>query len=227
MNVLIAEDDYRVADIHCQYLKSLQEIQNVKRSANAKELLLDAEKWQPDLVLLDVYLPDELGVNLINQLKQICPRLQVILITAATEMDILKKAYQAGIVDYLVKPIALERLAEAVDKAERNQKILGSNTEVTQHVADKLFRLQPTRQTGAQDLPKGIDQITLDKVKELLKEQEEGITAEALGQLLGASRTTSRRYLEYLISIKEARAELVYGIVGRPERKYLLIVSSQ
>ncbi|TDL31997.1 response regulator [Jeotgalibacillus sp. S-D1] len=222
MNVLIAEDDYRVADIHCQYLKSLQVIQDVKRSANAKELLLDAEKWQPDLVLLDVYLPDELGVNMINQLKQICPRLQIILITAATEMEILKKAYQAGIVDYLVKPIALERLAEAVDKAERNQKILGSNTEVTQNLADKLFRLQPTRQTGAQDLPKGIDQITLDKVKELLKDQEEGITAEALGQLLGASRTTSRRYLEYLISIKEARAELVYGIVGRPERKYLL-----
>ncbi|CAG9622768.1 response regulator [Sutcliffiella rhizosphaerae] len=222
MNVLVAEDDYRVADIHCQYLLGLQGINDVKRVATAKEMLLEVEKWKPDLVLLDVYLPDELGVDMITQLKKICPTLQVILITAATDMEILRKAYQVGIVDYLVKPIALERLAEAVEKAEKNQQILQSNDEITQRLADKLFRLQPTRQTGAQDLPKGIDQITLEKVKELLQEQEEGITAEALGQLLGASRTTSRRYLEYLISIKEARAELVYGIVGRPERKYLL-----
>ncbi len=62
-------------------------------------------------------------------------------------------------------------------------------------------------------------------MRELLKQQNEGITAEELGKLLGASRTTSRRYLEYLISIHEVKAELVYGIVGRPERKYYVVYS--
>ncbi len=69
-------------------------------------------------------------------------------------------------------------------------------------------------------MPKGIDRLTLEKVRHLLQEQQDGITAEALGKQFGASRTTSRRYLEYLISIDEAKAELEYGIVGRPERKY-------
>jgi CitB family two-component system response regulator CitT len=50
-----------------------------------------------------------------------------------------------------------------------------------------------------------------------------GINAEDLSEHLGASRTTARRYLEYLISTGKAKAELEYGIVGRPERKYYLI----
>lgn len=222
MNVLVAEDDFRVADIHCQYLQGLNGVNFVKRTATAQETLNEVKAWQPDLVLLDVYLPDNLGVNMMEALKKECPKLQVILITAATDIEILRKAYHFGAVDYLVKPIALGRLAEAVEKAEKNKKILQSKGEITQQLVDELFHSKPKTGKEAGELPKGIDQLTLDKVKSLLKQQKEGITAEALGKLLGASRTTSRRYLEYLISVNEAHAELVYGIVGRPERKYQL-----
>ncbi|MEH7378742.1 DNA-binding response regulator, partial [Neobacillus drentensis] len=69
-------------------------------------------------------------------------------------------------------------------------------------------------------LPKGIDEITLGKVKNALLINNQGLSAEEVGKEIGASRITARRYLEYLSSIKEAKAEVVYGIVGRPERKY-------
>jgi CitB family two-component system response regulator CitT len=41
-----------------------------------------------------------------------------------------------------------------------------------------------------------------------------------MGEKMGASRTTARRYLEYITSTGEVTAELEYGIVGRPERRY-------
>ncbi|KGA97533.1 transcriptional regulator [Alkalihalobacillus alcalophilus ATCC 27647 = CGMCC 1.3604] len=219
MNVLISEDDYRVADIHRQYLQNIQGVNVIAVAKTAQETLELVQLKQPDVVLLDVYLPDELGINIMDDLRKACLGLQIVLITAATDKEVLQKAYQYGVVDYLVKPIALERLADAVAKAKKNRQLLHTSNDVTQQLLDEIF--QPmVKKAKEPDLPKGIDQLTLEKVKALLKQQTEGITAEALGHLFGASRTTSRRYLEYLISIDEARAELVYGIVGRPERKY-------
>nr|WP_245001229.1 HTH domain-containing protein [Caldalkalibacillus thermarum] len=73
------------------------------------------------------------------------------------------------------------------------------------------------------EVPKGINPLTLQKVEEVIREtQTNSITAEELGQQIGVSRTTSRRYLEYLVSIGKVRADLAYGAVGRPERRYYL-----
>ncbi|WP_353625878.1 response regulator [Bacillus sp. JCM 19041] len=58
MNVMIAEDDYRVAEIHEQFLKKMNDIQVVAKAQSAKETVDLAKKHQPDLLLLDVYLPD-------------------------------------------------------------------------------------------------------------------------------------------------------------------------
>jgi two-component system CitB family response regulator len=74
--------------------------------------------------------------------------------------------------------------------------------------------------------PKGIDPLTLAKIKKhMLAVDEEGITAEVLSSMVGVSRSTARRYLEYLISGKKVHAELIYGSVGRPERRYFLVSS--
>lgn len=76
------------------------------------------------------------------------------------------------------------------------------------------------KQRDDRDLPTGINSLTLDKVKTLMALENSGITAEELGEKMGASRTTARRYVEYLVTTGECRAELAYGIIGRPERKY-------
>ncbi len=71
-----------------------------------------------------------------------------------------------------------------------------------------------------QRLPKGIDGLTLDKVRSVFADLSQPLSAEAVGEQIGASRTTARRYLEYLISTKELQAQVSYGSVGRPERHY-------
>ena len=134
-------------------------------------------------------------------------------------MEILKKAYFSGVVDYLVKPIALERLTDAIHKAMKNVKLIQTSEEISQELADQLFQSQNNE--TKQEYPKGIDEITLNKVKDALKQSQRAMTAEEMGKKIGVSRTTARRYLEYLISTNVVRAELEYGI-GRPERKYII-----
>jgi len=69
-------------------------------------------------------------------------------------------------------------------------------------------------------LPKGIDALTLEKVLDVFDEKEKPLSAEEVGGIMGASRTTARRYLEYLVVTEKLKAEVSYGSVGRPERKY-------
>ncbi|MFD1458783.1 helix-turn-helix domain-containing protein [Scopulibacillus daqui] len=66
----------------------------------------------------------------------------------------------------------------------------------------------------------------MSKVLDILDKSDSGLSAEQVGRRMGASRTTARRYLEYLISADYCRAEVEYGIVGRPERKYYKVKPS-
>ena len=66
--------------------------------------------------------------------------------------------------------------------------------------------------------------MTLDKIRCLFKQETGQLTADEAGEKIGASRTTARRYLEYLITTGELVADLSYGTVGRPERSYKKVV---
>ena len=100
------------------------------------------------------------------------------------------------------------------------KRLLNSADEVNQYIVDKYFG---EKIISKPNYPKGIDPLSLEKVKTILSQIDGGITAEEMGEQMGASRTTARRYLEYLVSINEVVAELEYGIVGRPERKYFKV----
>jgi len=70
-------------------------------------------------------------------------------------------------------------------------------------------------------MPKGIDALTLSKVRTLFDTTDAAsFNAEEVGRQIGVSRSTARRYLEYLVSEGVLTADLIYGVVGRPERRY-------
>jgi two-component system, CitB family, response regulator CitT len=218
----IAEDDFRVASIHEQFLEKIAGIEVVGKALNAREAIELLERTEVDVLLLDNYLPDRNGVSMLPVLRKRFEKLDIILITASTERKVVEPSIRNGVVDYIIKPVTFERFKEAIEKVARRRELMDSNKEFDQAVIDQVF-------TGGQAvgetefLPKGIDPLTLGKVEDTLRSLASGINAEDLSEHLGASRTTARRYLEYLISIGKAKAELEYGIVGRPERKYYLI----
>ncbi|NKE08045.1 MULTISPECIES: response regulator [Mesobacillus] len=218
----IAEDDFRVASIHEQFLEKIEGVTVAGKALNAREAIDLLETKEVDVLLLDNYLPDKNGVSILPALRKRFENLDIILITASTERKVVEPSIRNGVVDYIVKPATFERFREAIEKVVRRRRLMESNEEFNQAIIDKVI-------TGVQAepvsdlLPKGIDPLTLGKVEETLSMLSSGINAELLGEQLGASRTTARRYLEYLISIGKARAELEYGIVGRPERKYYMV----
>jgi two-component system, CitB family, response regulator CitT len=221
IKVAIAEDDFRIADIHEKFLMDFKEFQVVGKALNGAEALQLLELEQPDLLLLDVYLPDMLGAELLPIIRERFPKMGIIMITAATDKDFIEKALSYGVENYLIKPVSRERFNEVISEFLKKHSLLLSDQEVNQAYIDFLFGKGKQEGIGrGTGLPKGIDEITLGKVKAVLFEKRKGLSAEEVGKEIGASRITARRYLEYLSSIKEAKTEVVYGIVGRPERKY-------
>lgn len=163
--LLIIEDDAAIAQLHHRYLSQLEGFEVVGIAMSQADARLQMEVLNPDLVLLDVYLPDGTGLELLQWIRGRNVHCDVILITAAREVET--------------------------------------------HSSEAL----------PQRLPKGIDAVTLDKIR-LLFQTATMLTADEAGEKIGASRTTARRYLEYLITAGELEADLSYGTVGRPERTY-------
>jgi two-component system CitB family response regulator len=90
--------------------------------------------------------------------------------------------------------------------------------QISQDEIDHLIKGVDRR--DAPYLPTGIDKLTLEKIVSVITEEQEGLTAEQVSRSIGASRSTARRYLEYLVSEGRLKADLSYGSVGRPERVY-------
>jgi CitB family two-component system response regulator CitT len=221
IKVAIAEDDFRIADIHEKFLETFNEIVVVGKSLNGEQTLQLLKMKEPDLLLLDVYLPDMLGSELLPLIREKFPKVSIIMITAATDKMFLEKALSYGVENYLIKPVSRERFDDIIQKFIKKHSLLSSDQQVNQNYIDLLFSKGKNENSGkGTGLPKGIDEITLGKVNAVLQAKREGLSAEEVAKEIGASRITARRYLEYLSSVNQLKAEVVYGIVGRPERKY-------
>ena len=160
-------------------------------------------------------------------LRQQQHQCDVILITADRDVDTLQQAMRGGVVDYLLKPVIFSRLESALNKYKHRLTGFEQASSLDQGLVDKMFQPPSLDGEGNQHtlrLPKGIDGMTLDKIRCLFKQENGQLTADEAGDKIGASRTTARRYLEYLITTGELVADLSYGTVGRPERSYKKVI---
>ena len=217
--VMIIEDDIAIAELHHKYLSQLYGLEVVGIATTRMEAEMQLEVLEPDLLLMDVYLPDGTGLEILNTLRTNKQTCDVILITAARDVDTLQQAMRGGVVDYLLKPVMFPRLEAALQKYISQRQQLDVAESLDQNLVDKMLQSSVSAENTPQRLPKGIDGVTLDKIRALFG-GEVMFTADEAGEKIGASRTTARRYLEYLISSGELEADLNYGTVGRPERCY-------
>jgi two-component system, CitB family, response regulator CitT len=223
IKVAIAEDDFRIAQVQEQFLQKVPGVTLIGKALNAKETMEILAKHEVDLLLLDIYMPDELGTDLLSKIRENYPAVDIIMVTAATERAMLEKAIGYGVCNYLLKPVTMEKFVETIEDYKRKKKLLSNSDEVDQALIDRYFGISIPSTIQQKDLPSGVDRHTLKKVKELMGELQGGVSIEEMGEKMGASRTTARRYLEYLVSINFCTAKHDYGIVGRPERKYYLV----
>lgn len=220
--VFIVEDDIRIAEINRKFVEKVEGFSVCGIALNEEEAKEQITILKPDLVILDIYFPDMNGLDLLRWIRSEFRGIEVIMVTAATEVNTLKHALADGIFDYIVKPVIFQRFKDTLlhfNEYKMSILQLSADKEVNQNVIDSIIKREKA-EALPHSLPKGIDPITLKKVLSMLSQHKKGFTADDLGQLIGASRTTARRYLEYLVSEQKVIADITYGGVGRPERTY-------
>ena len=218
IRVCVVDDDFMSASIHRSYVERIAGFEVVGEAHTGAEALELLRRTQPDLLLLDIYLPDMSGLEVIRRMRQDDLAVDVIAVTAAKDVKTLRAAMQGGVVHYLVKPFLYETFRDRLERYATLKQRLERLREADQGDVDQLFSL--LRVEGRARLPKGISAPTLGLVVEAARGADREVTAVDVAELAGISRGTARRYLEYLESLGSVELALRYGATGRPEHLY-------
>lgn len=220
IRVLLIEDDPMVQQVNRMFIEKVEGFVVEDVASNGEEGKRKIEQLQPDLVLLDIYMPEKDGLQLINELRQEQYDVDIIAVTAAKDTDSVKKMLRSGVVDYIVKPFTFERLEKALNKYKTVYRQLNQIEEVSQDKLDELM-VKKVKENSA-ELPKGLQEKTLNQIYEYVKNMDGAKSAEEIGAAIGLARVTVRRYLNYLESIGKVKMVLNYGTIGRPIQSYQL-----
>ncbi|MGO2353447.1 MAG: response regulator [Marinomonas foliarum] len=218
--VMIVEDDLRASYVLESTVNQHNNFHVVAACEGILEAELKAEAFEPELIMVDITLPDGNGIDLMKSLKQRGFNAAFIMTTAERETTTIETAIQLGVIDYLVKPIRMSRVLQALDDYLDFKKRLTKNNKIDQQDIDALFR-KSSSQDSSRKTPKGIDENTLEKLNQYLETIEDhSFTAEEVGDAINLSRITARRYLEYLEDQGHVCMTLDYKTGGRPKQRY-------
>jgi response regulator of citrate/malate metabolism len=230
IRTLIIDDDVAVAGIHHGFLLARGGFDVVGMAHTGQQGLDLAAESQPELVLLDIHLPDMSGLDVLQGLRNRPNKaIDVLIITASRELETVRSAMAGGVLHYLVKPFTSQALNERLDAYLGLRQELASESAAGPLNQERIDRLvAPSRRPAPHDageasalrLPKGLSRPTLDAVVEALKATRDDVSAAGMAALLGLSRVSARRYLEYLVVHGLARLTPRYGAAGRPENRY-------
>jgi response regulator of citrate/malate metabolism len=219
IRVLVVDDDFMVARNHRGFVERIDGFEVVGSAQTGEDALSMVGSLKPDLLLLDLYLPDAFGLDLVTRLRAAGETCDVLVITAAKEADAVRGAVRQGVVGYLLKPFAFPDLEQRLltYAAERARSL---SDDLTQEEIDAAFTSQPAGRAPASVLPKGLSVETAEAVERALRTSAETLSATECAEAVGISRVSARRYLEHFVSVGRAEVKLRYGTTGRPERRY-------
>lgn len=227
IKVVVVDDDFMVAKIHSGYVARVPGFEVVGVAHSGAEALRTVREVHPDLVLLDIYLPDTDGLSVLRELRaEGSPDPDVLVITAARDLDTVRGAVHGGALHYLIKPFSYEALRDQLEHFRAmHRKLLETPPEsgAGQQDVDQLFGTR-TRSTGAPP-PKGLAGETAEVVEAILREADargEDMSASECAKAAELSRVSARKYLEHFVATGRAEVRLRHGGAGRPERRYRL-----
>jgi response regulator of citrate/malate metabolism len=224
IRVLVVEDDALLADAHRQLVGRVAGFEVVGVAHSGGEALRFLAAREVDLVLLDIYLPDMVGLEVVKAMRARGLATDVIAVTSSRELEVVRTAVSQGVVQYLLKPFTFatlrDKLCQYADYRRHVTAPEGTRIDA-QHDVDRL--LAGLRAPGRPALPKGMSDDTLAAVIRLLQDSPAELSASQVAETVGVSRVTARRYLEHLADQRLATRSPRYGGAGRPEYRYAWI----
>jgi len=216
---LVIDDDYRVAGIHAASVERVPGFHCIGQAHTAAEARAAIHTLQPELLLLDLHLPDEDGLSLLRSLKSGAGRApDCIIVTAARDLEAVRTAIHLGAVYYLVKPFGFTQLRDQLQAYRRWREQVEGARQADQSTVDTLYNLlrTPARDAAAAaQLPP-----TMAKILHAVTTAPEPVSAADIAQHLGLSRPTAQRYLTDLQRRALVELDLEYGSTGRPVHRY-------
>ncbi|GAA2114489.1 response regulator [Actinomadura alba] len=223
IRVLVVDDDFMVARVNQGMVERLPGFTVVGQAHSGSEALAAVRSLEPDLVLLDVYLPDMSGLEVLRRLREgRYPGVDALAVTAAQDVDTIRTAMRAGVVHYLIKPFTFDALRDRLERYAQAHRRLSAAAQATvaQSDVDRVFgAVRPGRSTRS-ELPKGLAAETARLVEQALRQAAGDLSATECATLTGLARVSARRYLEHFVVTGRAEVRLRYGSSGRPERRY-------
>ena len=213
IRTLIVDDDFRVAGVHAGFVEEVPGFTVVGTAHTAAEARARIRELAPDLVLLDVYLPDESGLAVLAELQT-----DAIILSAATDPGSVRAAVRAGALNYLIKPFDTRQLAERLTSYARYRTLLAEDRGLAQEEVDRAFRTLHERDRSL--TPKGQSTATSRLVTDQLRKADRPLSAAEVAGELGMARATAQRYLTALAETGAVEMRLRYGATGRPEHEY-------
>lgn len=226
VRTLVVDDDFAVASVHRGFMETLPEFTVVGEVHRGMDALRAVEELRPDLLLLDIHLPDISGLEVLTRLRtRGGPPVDVIAITAARELETVRQAMSTGVDHYLVKPFTrtafLERMNAYLAQRGELLRVGQDDSVLDQDGVDQLLAAGQ-RRPHAVTMPKGLSPVTLRLVTNALRNADADLSAQEAGDRAGLSRVSARRYLEYLVTIGKAEVLPRYGMANRPAHGYRL-----
>ncbi|MEK8198876.1 response regulator [Lysinibacillus sp. FSL M8-0134] len=227
IKVLLIEDDPMVREVNRQFIEKVEHFQVIGQASNGLEGITQIRHHQPDLIFMDIFMPEQDGITSLRKIRELDLPVDVITVTAANDMETVKQVLHLGVFDYIMKPFSFERVKGTLDNYLRFKKQTQSDQELTQRELDQLFHyrdgqtnVEQSAPLGSENnLPKGFNRTTLEKVVRFLHSVD-GASAEDVASGVGIARVTARRYLDYLEKQEEITMDVHYGGIGRPINYY-------
>lgn len=216
--VLVVEDDPMVRMINEQYVRMNKDFCIASSVKNGQEALDYIKENKVDLVVLDVFMPFMNGVEFLKKLREQKLKTEVIMVTAANDTATLEETMHLGVIDYLVKPFALERFQVALEKFTAKMNAINGSDVLDQNLIDSIISNSP--QKKSKEYPKGIQEKTLERIKSCFENKNDWHSVELIAEKLGISIVTVRHYVNYLVKEGFLQESINYETGGRPSMLY-------
>ncbi len=227
INTLIVDDDAMVAELNKCYLSQVSGFHyhaTASTLQQAKSLIIE-DGNKIDLVLLDIYMQQDNGLDLLPAIRELSEHTDVLIISSATDVNTIKKAFKYGVVDYLIKPFQFARFEQALIAYREEVNLLDLHENYAQSDIDRLIHHTSLETDhGRKKLPKGLTTITLRTIGEWIERGgEQEFSTEMLATAINISKVSCRKYLIYLSESNILTTAIFYGSMGRPVYIYRLI----
>jgi response regulator of citrate/malate metabolism len=218
IRVLVVEDEVLIADAHAAYVERVPGFVVAGVAHTGREAVAVLREHAVDLVLLDFNLPDVHGLDLCRRLRAHGSSTDVLAVTSARDLEMVRAAVSVGVTQYLLKPFTFAAFRDKLERyAEYRRQVAGTGEITAQHEVDRM--LATLRGTASGTLPKGLGVETLDLIVAALRTSG-ALSAAEVAEQTGLSRVTARRYLEHLVETGRVVRGARYGGPGRPEVEY-------